>query len=62
MKERDARTDKSLFALDLKQFQTALPSLAFSEILRLHEKRDWNLSEREIQSRIKSLRGEFYHR
>lgn len=32
-----------------------------SEILRLHEKRNWDLSEREIQWRIKSLRGKFYH-
>jgi len=32
-----------------------------SEILRLHEKRNWDLSEREIQWRIKSLRGKFYN-
>jgi nickel-dependent lactate racemase len=32
-----------------------------SEILRLHERRNWDLSEREIQWRIKSLRGKFYN-
>ena len=62
VKEKDAKADESLFTLDLQQFQGVLPSLSFSEILRLHEKRDWHFSEREIQWRIKSLRGEFYRR
>jgi len=43
-------------------FREALPSLAFSELFRLHEKRDWPLPEREIQYRIKAVRGEFYRR
>ena len=33
---------------------------SLGEILRLYEKRNWDLSEREIQWRIKSLRGKFY--
>jgi nickel-dependent lactate racemase len=61
-KEGNDGASNSLLALDLQKFQAVLPSLAFSEILRLHEKRDWHLSEREIQWRIKSLRGEFYRR
>ncbi len=34
--------------------------MPLSEILRLHEKRNWDLDEREIQWQIKSLRGKFY--
>jgi len=62
IKDANEKADESLFSLSEHQFQAALSSLALSEIIRLHEKRNWNLSEREIQWRIKSLRGEFYRR
>ena len=54
--------DESLFNLNQQDFQARLSSLSFSELFRLHEKRNWNLSEREVQYRIKSVRGEFYRR
>jgi hypothetical protein len=43
-------------------FGPNLRILAFSEIMRLHERRDWPLTAREIQWRVKALRGEFYRR
>ena len=39
-----------------------LGALSLSDLLRLHEKRTWNLSERQVQHHIKSIRGEFYER
>ncbi len=39
-----------------------LSELALSDLLRLHEKRTWNLSERQVQHHIKAIRGEFYER
>lgn len=39
-----------------------LDALSIGELLRLHEKRDWNLSPREIQHIIKTIRGAFYRR
>jgi len=41
------------------EFQPEM-DMPLSEILRLHEKRNWDLGEREIQWQIKSLRGKFY--
>lgn len=39
-----------------------LDALSFSELIRLHEKRDWNIDNRQIQHIIKSIRGAFYRR
>lgn len=39
-----------------------LDDMPFSELIRLHEKRDWNLDPREIQHTIKAIRGAFYRR
>ena len=39
-----------------------LDDMPFSELIRLHEKRDWNLNPREIQHVIKAIRGAFYRR
>jgi len=58
----DAIADDSLLALDADRFVAKLPTLAFSEIVRLHEARRWRLDERTIQWRLKSVRGEFYRR
>jgi hypothetical protein len=61
--EGDANADDAaLAALDLKRFGEALAALSFREVIRLHEKRNWPLDEREIQWRMKSLRGEYYRR
>ena len=54
----DAELDK----LPRNEFGAHLHPLAFSEVMRLHERRDWPLSLREIQWRVKALRGEFYRR
>jgi nickel-dependent lactate racemase len=61
-REGDAQADESLYALGLDDFKSILPSLALSELLRLHDKRDWPIGEREIQWRLKAVRGEFYRR
>lgn len=39
-----------------------LDEMPFGELVRLHEKRDWNMNPREIQHVIKALRGAFYRR
>jgi nickel-dependent lactate racemase len=39
-----------------------LSELSLSDLMRLHEKRTWNLSERQVQHHIKTIRGEFYER
>ena len=39
-----------------------LNEISFSELVRLHERRDWNLPRREIQHVIKAIRGAFYYR
>lgn len=39
-----------------------LDEMPFPELIRLHEKRDWNLDRREIQHVIKAIRGAFYLR
>ena len=54
----DAELDK----LPRDEFGAHLRPLAFSEVMRLHERRDWPLPPREIQWRIKALRGEYYRR
>jgi hypothetical protein len=54
--------DAALDALSRAEFGPRLRALAFSELMRMHERRDWPLSLREIQWRVKALRGEFYRR
>jgi hypothetical protein len=54
--------DAELDRLPREAFGPKLRPLAFSEIVRLHERRDWPLPLREIQWRVKALRGEFYGR
>lgn len=39
-----------------------LNEMPLSELIRLHEKRDWDLDPREIQHTIKSIRAAFYQR
>lgn len=39
-----------------------LDTMPFGELVRLHEKRNWNLEERRVQHVIKSIRGAFYER
>ena len=56
-----ARVDDAAFS-DAPTFSAMLPTLSFSELLRLHEKRDWQLGEHDVQWRIKSVRGDFYRR
>jgi hypothetical protein len=52
--------DEELEGLSREAFGSHLHDLAFSELMRLHERRDWPLPPREIQWRVKSIRGEFY--
>ena len=54
--------DAILDKLSRIEFGAYLRPLAFSELMRLHERRDWPLPAREIQWRVKAIRGEFYHR
>ena len=54
--------DGMLATLSREAFGPHLRDLAFSELMRLHERRDWPLPPREIQWRAKSIRGEFYRR
>jgi hypothetical protein len=54
--------DAELDRLSRDAFGPRLRPLAFSEVVRLHERRDWPLPLREIQWRVKALRGEFYGR
>jgi hypothetical protein len=54
--------DEMLEGLARDEFGEHLHDLAFSELMRLHERRDWPLSAREIQWRVKAIRGEFYRR
>ena len=39
-----------------------LNEIEFSELIRLHERRNWNIPRREIQHVIKAIRGAFYYR
>ena len=57
----DARVDEGALA-DGAAFAAMLPTLSLSELLRLHEKRDWSLGAHDVQWRIKSVRGEYYRR
>jgi nickel-dependent lactate racemase len=54
--------DAALDRLPRAEFGPRLRPLAYSEVVRLHERRDWPLPLREIQWRVKALRGEFYRR
>ena len=39
-----------------------LEMISLSELIRLHEKRNWNLDDRQIQHVLKAIRGTFYER
>ena len=54
--------DAMLDRLPRDAFGPQLRPLAYGELMRLHERRDWPLPLREIQWRVKDLRGEFYRR
>jgi len=62
VKGGNAKADESLLELGRKEFEAVLPSLALPEIYRLHERRDWRVSEKEIQWRTRLLRSEHYRR
>ena len=47
---------------DVVAFNDMIRKISYSELLRLHEKRDWQLDERTIQVRVKAVRGEHYNR
>lgn len=49
-------------ANDAEALNAMLQSLSTGDLLRLHEKRDWTADRRDIQWRIKAVRGEFYRR
>jgi hypothetical protein len=58
----NAADDAELETMGRETFGRALRDLAFSELMRLHERRDWPISPREIQWRAKAIRGEYYRR
>jgi len=60
--EGTAAAEDSLSACGMKEFEAALPRLALPELVRLHHKREWPLSARQIQWRIKAVRGEYGRR
>jgi nickel-dependent lactate racemase len=39
-----------------------LDAIAFGELIRLHEQRDWHLDKRQVQHALKSVRSVFYKR
>ena len=57
-----SKADPSLLNGPRDRFDAMLPTLSLSELVRLHDKRDWQLPDREIQFRIKNVRGHFYRR
>lgn len=54
--------DQAASALRGTEFANALPSLSFAEIVRLHEKRNWGGSARDVMWRMRILRDEFLRR
>ena len=61
-RDGDSKADPSVLNGPRDRFDAMLPTLSLSELVRLHDKRDWQLPDREIQVRIKSVRGDFYRR
>jgi len=59
---RAAKEDGTIICMASEEtkFEPKL-DMPLSEIVKLHERRNWQLSEREIQWHIKSIRGKFYH-
>ena len=45
---------------DVASFNAMLQKLSLSEIMRIHEQRDWRLDKRTIQHRVKAVRSQFY--
>jgi hypothetical protein len=52
--------DEILNSKDVASFNAMLPNLSPSEILRIHEQRDWKLDKRTIQNRVKAIRSQWY--
>ncbi|HUW33516.1 MAG TPA: lactate racemase domain-containing protein [Planctomycetota bacterium] len=61
-RDGDSKANPAVLNGPRDQFDAMLPTLSLSELLRLHDKRDWQLPDREIQWRIKGVRGDFYRR
>jgi len=61
-RDGSAKADPALLNGPRDRFDAMLPTLSLSELVRLHDKRDWHLPDREIQWRIKGVRGKFYRR
>lgn len=58
----DVADDAALEALALEDFERRMRDLAFSELLRLHERRDWSGGARDVQKRLRAIRDEFQRR
>ncbi len=57
----DASADEdTLNTTDVATFNAMLPKLSLSELMWIHEKRDWKIDRRLIQHRVKAVRGAFY--
>ena len=52
--------EETLNSKDVASFNAMLPRLSLSELMFIHEKRDWKLDRRTIQHRVKAVRGAFY--
>lgn len=60
-------TDCMLFVeypglFDFIKFRIQSMEMPIGEVIRLHEKRNWNMNRREIQHLIKAIRGVYYFR
>jgi len=57
----DALADEEVVnSKDVASFNAMLPRLSPSELMRIHEKRDWKLDKSTIQYRVKAVRGQLY--
>jgi len=52
--------EETLNTKDVATFNAMLPKLSLSEVMRIHEKRDWKLDRRTIQHRVKAIRSRYY--
>jgi nickel-dependent lactate racemase len=55
-----AADEETLNTKDVASFNAMLSKLSLSEIMRIHEKRDWRLDRRTIQHRVKAIRSRYY--
>ena len=60
--QAESAADDALLNGPRERFDAAVPSLSVEELIRLHDKRNWRLPDREIQWRIKAVRTEYYDR